>query len=935
VSGRLQRLARRLWPGSQTAADIIRWRRKVDARAAAAGVTLPETTVDELAAHLEDLALGARAAGATTAEAHATAEAALAAADLSALRRHAARHPHSQRARRSDAEAAAHRTRRLPMFGALRTAARQLRRKPRFVLVTTLVLGLGTAAATTVYTIVDSVVLRPLPYRAPDRLVALWDTNVEEGLARDPISPVNFMDHRALPVYAAAAAWWRPAVNLVDPGLEPVRVPTIETSGNLFEVLGVSPQLGPGFPAGGPLYAEGEQIAVVSDRLWRTRYGADPKLVGRQLQLDGEAFTVVGVMPPGFHFPDDVDVWERLDWDMAEHSRHAHFMEGVARLADGTTLAEAQAASDALAGRLATQFADSNRGWSTRLVPLLDDQLGYYRPALVVLFGAVGLLLLVGVLNVASLMFTRAISREREMAIRVAVGAARRHLLAQLVAESLLLSLLGAVAGVVAAAAALPVIQRLAPVDIPRLAEATIDWSVLAVALGVVAATTVVFSLAPAVLMLRRRVAAELKSGERGSSRAARGFYGALVTAELALACALLVGSALLVRTVHGMTATPTGVDAEEVVTASLQLTRQEVADDQFWNEWRRLAAAHAAVVERVQAQPGVIAAGATNFLPLDEGWRNPFGIEGQPMPEEVEQAPQAQMVSISEGYLTAMGARLRAGRDFAASDGPDAPAVLLVNESFAKRYLPGGAVGQSLRIWSRAVGPLGVNLKASSLPEARHLGTPFAIVGVVADVRNVPLGQQTEPAMFFSSRQFAFGEMFLAVRASDPAVARDALRAAVREAVPGTPLGELRTWGERFGEVTAEPRVLRATLCGFAVLAALLAAIGVYGMISWSVALRTRELAIRLTLGAPPRSVGWLVFGRGLALVLGGLAVGLALVRLSAGLLSRVLFAVTPEDPAANAFAALVLVVAALAASLPPVLRAMRVDPVDRLRAE
>jgi putative ABC transport system permease protein len=913
--------------------ELAEWRRRVAARTTAAGVELPTTIVDELAAHLVDLLAAARDAGAGESAALAQAEAALAAADLTALRHHAARHPHRRRARRSDAEAATHRTRRLPMIGALRTAARQLRRQPRFVLVTTLVLGLGTAAATTVFTVVDTVVLRPLPYRAPDRLVALWDVNVEQGDDRDPISPVNFVDHRALPVYADAAAWWRPAVNLVDPGLEPVRVPTIETSGNLFEVLGVSPQLGPGFPAGGPLHAKGDEIAVVSDRLWRSRYGADPSLVGRQLLLDGDVFTVVGVMPPGFHFPDDVDVWQRLNWDMAGHSRHAHFMEGVARLADGVELDQAQAATDALAGRLGAQFPDSNRGWGARLVPLLDDQLGYYRPALVVVFGAVGLLLLVGVLNVASLLLTRALSREREMAIRVAVGAARRHLLVQLMAESLLLSLAGATVGIAAAWAAMPLLVRLAPVEIPRLAQASLDWKALGIDLAVVATTTLVFGLVPAMLLLRKRIAAELKSGERGSSRAARRVYGVLVTAELALACALLVSSALLVRTVHGMTATPTGVDAAEVVTAPLQLTRDSVPPEQFWDSWQRVGDRHVLILDALRRQPGVLAAGSTNFLPLSEGWRDPFAVQGQPIPENPNEGPQVQMHSISDGYLDAMGARLIAGRDLAVRDRLDAPGVVLVNETFARRHLPAGAVGQTLLVWAKVVGPLGANLHSRG--KERHTPSSFEVVGVVADIRNVPLGLAVEPAIYFTSRQFPFAEQVLAVRASDPAIAREALRAAVSEALPGVPLGEIRTWGERFAEVTAEPRLLRATLCGFAVLAALLAAIGVYGMISWSVALRTRELAIRLTLGAPPRSVGWLILGRGLALVLGGLAIGLAVVRLATGALERVLFAVSPADPLANTFAAIVLVGATLAACLAPVLRAMRVDPVARLRAE
>ena len=294
------------------------------------------------------------------------------------------------------------------MIYALRMALRQFRLHPAFAFVTILVLGLGTGAATVVYTIVDSVVLRPLPYRAPDRLVKFWDTNTEKGLRHDPISPVTFMDYKALPVFADAAAWWRPDVNLVDPGLDPVRVKTIEASGNLFSVLGVGTQAGPGFPDGGPFFSS-ELVAVISDRLWRTRYNADPAVVGKQLNLNGTPYT--GGRRDAHGIPTSRTTstsGNGCDGTCTQHSRSAHFMEGVARLADGVSLEQARAAAARRSPRVsAPQFASSNKGWSFGIVPLLDDQLGYYRPALYVLFGAVGLLFVIGCLNVASLLLTR------------------------------------------------------------------------------------------------------------------------------------------------------------------------------------------------------------------------------------------------------------------------------------------------------------------------------------------------------------------------------------------------------------------------------------------------------------------------------------------------------------------------------------------------
>lgn len=818
------------------------------------------------------------------------------------------------------------------MLDALRAAARQVRHHPRFAVVTMLVLGLGTGAAAIVFTVVDAVVLRPLPYKAPEQLVAIWDTNAEKAANHDPISPVNFMDVRALPVFADAAAWWRPGINLTDPGLDPARVSTIEVSGNLFELLGVAPQVGQGFPDGGPLFAPTELVAVISDRLWRTRYGADPTVVGRPLLLNDEPYTVVGVMPPGFHYPDDVDVWQRLRWDMTQHSRAAHFMEAVARLKPDAAVAQAQAAADTLTARFQTEFPQTNKGWGTRLVPQLDETLGYYRPALSVLLGAVAVLLVIACINVASLLLTRALSRERELAVRVALGASPKQLVRQMLAEGLILAAGGAAVGLGLAAAGLPLLRRYTPVVVPRLTDAAVDARTLAAAAAMVVGATLFFALVPALASLKRHLTAELKSGERGSSRGARRLYSVLVGAELALACGLLVGSALLVRTVQRMTETPTGVDAAEVMTTSIQVRPAAGPRETLIARWAAIEAQHAAVLDAVRREPGVTAAGATNFLPFEVGWRNPFLVVGDPPPPRLDDAPQAQFHSASDGYFAAMGARLVRGRDFTEFDGPEAPGAAVVNETFARRYLEGrDAVGTSVTVLSSGVGPLGVNLK---WVRGQH-GVPFEIVGVVADIRNVALGQEVEPAIYLSTRQFPFSEVAIAVRAIDPASGAAAVRNALRKVAPAIPMAEPRTWGSRLAERTAEARVLRAVLLLFGGLAALLAAVGVYGLFSWAVAMRTRELAIRLALGATAGSVGALVVRHGAALVLAGLAGGILAVQLLDGLLSRVLYGVSAHDGVAIGAACAVLVVAALVATLPPAWRAMRVNPVEGLRVE
>ncbi len=816
------------------------------------------------------------------------------------------------------------------MLYAFRMALRQFRLQPAFAFITVLVLGLGTGAAAVVYTVVDSVVLRALPYQQPDRLVKLWDTNLQRGLDHDPVSPVTFMDYRALPAFKEAAAWWRPDVNLTDPGLDPVRVRTIETSANLFHLLGVSPQLGPGFPREDTLHNPSELQAVISDRLWRTRYDADKSLIGRPLSLNGTPYTIVGVMAPGFRFPDDVDVWQRLRWNLSQHSRSAHFMEGVARLADGVTLERAQAEARALAVRLGTEFEASNEGWAFAVVPLLDDQLGYYKPALLVLFGATGLLLVIGCLNVASLLLTRALSREREMAVRSALGAAPRQIVAQLLTESLILAVAGALAGLVVALVALPLIVAFTPVVVPRLAEAAVSGRVLLLALGLVVGMTTLFGLVPALVLLRRQIGKDLRTGDRGSSRGAQRLYQGLVVAEVALACALLVSSVLLVRTVHHMVQLPLGVEGASVVVTSIQLPsgRSRAA-------WSGVAVLHSQILERLREQPGVVSAGSSNRLPIEHGWRGPL-VRPEGRTANPDDAPQAQHISVSEGYFETMGARLVDGRLFSEQDAADGEAVVILNETAARRYFGSeSAIGRELRSWSQQIGPLGRNLTWRDGADGHRVQPALRVVGVVADIQNVALGLPVEPAAYFPTRQFPFSAVTLAIGARDTGTAVAALRRVLQQLSPQTPIGVVETWSERLAARTAEPRLLMSTLSAFGLLAAFLSALGVYGLFSWSVALRRRELAIRLTLGARPLSVASSVMRQSGALAVVGLLAGLAMIQGVRRALASVLFGVEASDPVSTAVAGGLLLAAALVASIPPARRAMRVDPVDGLRSE
>ena len=888
------------------------WKSLVIRHARATGAPdLPVHAIDELAAHLEDIYLESLSAGRTEAEARRAGEQALADSPLSQVPRSRTRIPESR------IEPTRHGL--VGFGGDLKFAWRQVRRSPSFAVVAILTLGLGAGAATAIFSIVDTVLLRPLPYREPEALVSIWDSNAEKALPRERISPVTFMDERNLKAaFVDAAAWWRPEINLAQPGVEPIRVSTVETSANLFQVLGVSPQFGAGFPQDGPFFSR-DRIAVISDRLWRTRYNSDPQIVGRLLDVNGGHYTIAGVMPPHFNFPDDVDIWLRLQWDLTQHSRNAHFMEAVARLKPGVSVEQAARELAQLSARLGEQFAATNRGWIAHPVALLDDMLGYYRPALFVLLGAVALLLVTACLNVASLLLARATMRAREIAVRAALGASRARLVRQMLVESVLLAAAGTVAGGAGAIAMLKLAIASAPVSIPRLAQVSIDLRLLAFAAAVVAATAILFGLLPALILARTDPSDALKDGTRGAT-GIRGHWWnrVLVVAEVALACAVLVASALLVRSVTRMITAPVGVVSAGVVTGTLQVSGAAYPD------WAKVDQFYDALLQSIRSQPGIEAAGATTMLPLEAGWRLPIGIEGRPV-ATAEDNPVAQHVSVTSGYFETFRVRLLEGRTFTTADRVDTEPVIVVNQTFATRTFPGqSAVGKRIVSTAVNIGPLGRNLPGR---------VPFRIVGVVADVQQAPLGQAVEPVVYHTARQFPFRAMTITARGADAATVSAGLRASVRALDPSLPISGLKTMRERLLDNTSAPRLLMFVLTAFAVLTGVLAAIGVYGLLACVVNERRRELAIRLALGAQPATLAALVTRQGLGLTAIGVVVGLAAAQLAGSALQRVLFETRTTDLVALGTAGGLLLVAAAVACLAPARRAARVAPIDGLR--
>jgi putative ABC transport system permease protein len=789
----------------------------------------------------------------------------------------------------------------------LRYALRALRRSPGFTVAAVLTLALGIGANSAIFSLVHGVLLRGLPYPESARLMTVWGHYPATG--RSSVSLPDWRDWRdGNRTFAELAARYGRTLNLAGQG-DPEQVASDMVSTNFFRTLGVAPALGRGF-----LEEEGRtgaaDVAVLSHRLWQRRFAGDPGVVGRAVSLNGRPYAVVGVAPAGFRFMRDVDVWTPLPVDEPNAPRRAEFLTVVGRLKPGVTQAQAKADMDLVAGRLARAYPETNAGWTAlEVLPLKEYLVGDVRRALVLFSAAVALVLLIACANVANLLLARASGRAREIAVRLALGAGRGRLVRQLLTESALLALLGGAAGLLLAVWAVEALQAAAGRLVPRLDEVRIDGVVVLFSLALSVATGLLFGLAPALRLSGGSLSATLRDGTRsaGSGRLAR-FRNGLVLGEVALAVVLLVGAGLLLQSFARLTRVDLGFRPEGVLTYGVVLPSAAYGEDP------QLLAVYERILERTRAVPGVRDAALASDLPMGGASYLAFDIEGRtPVPEAQE---DLQPFAVTPGWFRTLGIPLRRGRLLEPRDAAGAPFVAVVNEELARRYFPG-------------TDPIGRRI---SLDGTRWL----TIVGVVGDVAQEGVTAAPYPQLYQALAQFPRRTVAAAIRAEgEPMALAGATRRALAAAAPGVPPRDVRTLEERAGDTIAMPRVSAVVLALFAAVALALAAIGLYGVLAYTVVQRHREIGIRLALGAAGGEVLRLILWQGMRPALAGIAVGLLGALAATRLMRSLLYGVGATDPLTFAAVPLFLCTVALAAIWIPARRAAHVDPMIALREE
>ena len=796
----------------------------------------------------------------------------------------------------------------------IRYAFRALLRRPGFGAMVILTLALAIGANTAIFSVVNGVLLQPLPYPGSDRLVALRDSNPSKQ-PDSQVAPGHFVEwQKQTTVFSALEAYRTVSYNLSGEGA-PERLLAGRVSVGMFKMLGAQPILGRDFLADEEQVGH-EKVVLIGESLWRRRFGGDASVIGKTLKMSGESFTVVGVMPMTFRLPDqrERELWTPIAFKDSEKSLHqAHYIDVIGRLKIDISVEQARGELNTIATRLAEQYPDANLGWNVRVTPLLDFVVGDTKTILWVLFSAVGLVLLIACANVMNLLLARAVTRQREMAIRVALGAGRLRIVRQLVTESVILALLGGLIAWPLASSGLKAVLALAPLDLPRISAVRIDGRALLFTLVITLLAGIIFGLAPAFEMVKCDPNSTLKNtgseGNRGVVQ--RRLGNLLIVSEVAIALVLLAGGGLLLRTVWRLRNVDPGFNYKNALAVTLQLSEKKYSDDQ------KVAAFSEQLLQQTSTLPGVEAAGIARILPIIHDLPTGFYIEGRPR-EPDNELPQTNYSSVSPDYFRAMGIPLLIGRVFSERDTSNAPRVAIISQSFAARFFG-------------SENPIGKRINVTTGPEAFR-----EVVGVVGDVKQKGLNRETLPHTYEPFAQAPSQFMTLVVRTSaEPNSLVSGIRSKVFEIDNELPLQSVRTLDTVITNSIRQHKFTSVLLAIFAGVALLLAIAGLYGVISYAVSQRTRELGIRIALGARVPQVLRLVLRQGMTFVLVGELIGLlgafALTRLLAGLL----FGITPTDTLTFTFVTLALSSVAFLACYIPARRATKVDPLVALRYE
>ena len=797
----------------------------------------------------------------------------------------------------------------------LKHGVRVLLRTPLFTICTIAALAIGIGATTALFSVVHALLMKPLPYPEAESLVVIWEHNLPRNRARNVVSPANFLAWKERSrSFQGMAAFTQSRVTLTGTG-EPQELAAIVVTADMLDVLGVRPALGRSFVAGEDRQGAPRTV-IVSHATWLRQFGGDANAIGRQVTINGEPMTIVGVMPRTFEiFGQPADLYMPFQLPAVVPFRGRSLM-ALGRLNEGVTRDQAQAEMAGVFAQLVTEQPDFNTGWTINLVPLREQLVGDIRPAVLVLFGAVAAVLLIACGNIGSLVLTRASGRRRELAIRSAVGAGTGRLLTQLVCESLMLSVAGGVLGILLATWILSGLTTWvgSRLPLPLLSQVSIDPAVLAFAAMVTIVTTLVCGLAPAIGATGGSLVAALRDGAPSVSGSRRGRWlrQSFVLAEIALALTVLCGAGLLGRSLVELQSVKPGFTADSALSLRVSLPQRSYPDSNAQNGF------YARTIEGLKALPEVTAVGGTSFLPLaGAGPATSFWRADAPQPPPNER-PVVDARPVTAGYFNAMQIPLLVGRDVNEGDTTDKDPVAVINETFARQIYPGdNPIGRKFIL---------------------NLGNekPHEIIGVVGDVKLATLEGEVRPTAYLSSRQYAFGLMNFVVRTTgDPGRLGPAAVRVVRGIDPLLPVSAVRPLEEVFAESIARPRLTAVAMSVFAAAALLLAALGVYGIVSYSVSQRAREFGIRVALGAQPRQIVGMVVGQNLRIVALGLTVGLLIAIPATRLLRGLLYQVGPNDPVTFIAIAAILSAVAIVASYLPARRGTQVDPVVTLKAE